>query len=237
MTDWQQETLQDYKRKGFAERGGFGKRPVLLVVDFIKGFTDPSTPLGGDFGPEIALTAKLLEAFRASGLPVVYTTIWYEEDLRDAGMWVRKVPSLAILRKSTGMAEIDARIPPRKGEYVVEKKYASAFFETDLARHLRSRGIDTVIMAGCTTSGCIRSSAIDCISSGFHTIVVEDAVGDRAQGPHEANLFDIQAKYGDVVPASEVLEYVRTVTSAGGFAAQARDDFQSWWNKEPGTVA
>ena len=182
---------------------------MLLVVDFIKGFTDPSTPLGGDFGPEIALTAKLLEAFRAGGLPVVYTTIWYEEDLRDAGMWVRKVPSLAILRKSTGMAEIDARIPPRNGEYVVEKKYASAFFETDLARYLRSRGIATVIMAGCTTSGCIRSS----------------------------NLLDIQAKYGDVVPASEVLEYVRTVTSAGGFGAQARDDFQRWWNKEPGAVA
>jgi nicotinamidase-related amidase len=237
MADWQEETFEDYQRKGFADRCGFGSKPVLLVVDFINGFTDPSTPLGGDFSAEIGVSAELLAAFRQTGLPVAFTSISYEPDLRDAGMWVKKVPSLAILKKGSAMAEVDARIAPRNGEYVVEKKYASAFFETDLAGYLRSLGVDTVIMVGCTTSGCIRSSAIDSISSGFHTIVVGDAVGDRAEGPHEANLFDIEAKYGDVVSSAEVLEYLRSVTSAGGFAAQARDQFQRWWNKAPGEVA
>ncbi len=237
MDDWQQATRDDYERKGLGVRAGYGARPVLLVVDFINGFTDPSTPLGGDLSSELAVTNELLAAFRVNGLPVVYTTIGYEADLRDAGMWIKKVPTLEILRKGTRMVEVDERVRPLDGEYVVEKKFASAFFGTDLDAYLKSLGADTIIMTGCTTSGCIRSSAIDSLQSGYYTIVVADAVGDRAQGPHEANLFDIDAKYGDVVSSREVLEWVRSLASAGGLAAKADDDFRRWWNEQPGAVA
>ncbi len=230
MADWHRETREDYRRKGLASRMGYGERPALLVIDFIYGFTDPSTPLGGDFSAEIAVTLRLLEAFRGDGLPIVYTTIAYEPDLRDAGMWVKKVPSLAILTKGSRMVELDDRIRPAHGERVVEKKFASAFFGTDLDAHLKGLGVDTVIMAGCTTSGCIRSSAIDAIQSGYFSIVVRDAVGDRAPGPHESNLFDIDAKYGDVVPSGEVMDYLRSLSAGGGLASKARADFRRWWD-------
>lgn len=230
MDDWHQETRADYRRKGLAGRMGFGELPALLVVDFINGFTDPTTPLGGDFSAEIAVTNRLLDAFRGDGLPVVYTTISYEPDLRDAGMWVKKVPSLEILTKGSRMVEIDDRIRPAYAERVVEKKFASAFFGTDLDAHLKGLGVDTVVMVGCTTSGCIRSSAIDTIQSGYFSIVVRDAVGDRAPGPHESNLFDIDAKYGDVVSSSEVTDYLRSLSTAGGLASKARADFRRWWD-------
>lgn len=232
MADWQQETFEDYRRKGLAVRSGYGARPVLLVVDFINGFTDPSSPLGGDLTRQIEVTVGLLAEFRRGGLPVVYTTIAYNADLRDAGMWIKKIPSLNILIKGSAMVEVDGRIPPRRDEYVVEKKFASSFFGTDLEAYLKALGVDTIIMTGCTTSGCIRSSAIDSMQCGFYTIVVGDAVGDRAEGPHEANLFDIDAKYGDVVSSREALDYVRSVIAASGFAAPAQDDFQRWWNQD-----
>lgn len=241
MSDWRDDTFEDYQRKGLAVRMGFGARPVLLVVDFINGFTDPATPLGGDLSEEIAATAGLLDDFRAAGLPVVFTTIAYEPDLRDAGMWIKKVPSLSILVKGSRMVEIDDRLRPRPGETVVSKKYASAFFGTDLDADLKARGVDTIVMAGCTTSGCIRSSAVDSIQSGYYTIVVREAVGDRAEGPHEANLFDIEAKYGDVVSLDEAKEYLRSIVPAGegegDIAAKAGDDFQRWWNQDAGTAA
>ncbi len=229
MTDWQAETAADYKRKGFAVRMGYGRNPVLLAVDFINGFTDPSTPLGGDFSAQLRVTNSLLAGFRRAGLPVAYTTIAYAPDFHDAGLWIKKVPSLEILVRGSPMVEIDARVQPEAGELVVEKKFASAFFGTDLDQHLKSRGIDTVVMVGCTTSGCIRASAIDSIQSGYHTICVRDAIGDRAEGPHEANLFDIDAKYGDVVASIEVLDYIHSLVSTGGFAAKAQQDFQRWW--------
>jgi maleamate amidohydrolase len=212
MSEWQRSTRADYERKGFAARSGYGRSPVLLVVDFINAFTDPTTPLGGDFAWEINATRQLQEAFRRARLPIVYTTIAYAEDLHDAGIFVKKVPSLAIL-----------------GEQVFEKKYASAFFGTNLDVELRLRGVDTVVMAGCTTSGCIRASAIDSLQYGYHTIVVREAVGDRAAGPHEANLFDIDAKYGDVVELAEALDYLRSFAPSVDFAARAQDDFDRWW--------
>jgi len=236
MSEWQRETRADYERKGFAGRSGYGRRPILLIVDFIRGFTDPATPLGGNFASELNATRQLQEGFRRLDLPSAYTTIAYAPDLRDGGLFVRKVPSLAILQKGSPLTEVDERIAPRPGERVVEKKYASAFFGTELDTHLRAQGVDTVVLAGCTTSGCIRASAIDSLQYGYHTIVVREAVGDRAQGPHEANLFDIDAKYADVVSLWDALDYLRSFAAGEGFAARAREDFDRWWRDERRSV-
>jgi maleamate amidohydrolase len=229
MNDWQPETKTDYQRKGFASRSGYGKSPALVIVDFINGFTDPSTPLGGDFSWEINATRRLQEAFRRGKLPIVYTTVAYAEDMRDAGVFVKKVPSLAILQHGSPLIEVDQRIKPLPGEKVLIKKYASAFFGTSLDVDLRLLGVDTVILAGCTTSGCIRASAIDSMQHGYQTIVVREAVGDRAAGPHEANLFDIDAKYADVVEVADALDYLRSFAGTVDYAARAESDFDRWW--------
>ena len=229
MNDWQESTRADYRNKGFAGRSGYGRSPALLVVDFINGFTDPTTPLGGEFAWEINATRALQEAFRGASLPIFYTTIAYAADLRDGGLFVKKVPSLAILQKGSALVQVDQRIRPLPGERVVEKKYASAFFGTNLDAELRALGADTVVMAGCTTSGCIRASAIDSLQYGYHTIVVREAVGDRAAGPHEANLFDIDAKYADVVPLAEALDYLRSFATKVELAAKAQEDFDRFW--------
>ena len=230
MADWERDTRADYKSKGFAVSSGFGKKPALLVVDFIVGFTDPSTLLGGDFSSQLAVTAQLQTAFRKSGLPIVYTTVEYKEDLSDGGVFVKKVPSLGILRKGSPNCAVDERIKPLPGECVVSKNYASSFFGTDLDSYLRARGVDTVVIVGATTSGCVRASAVDSLQYAYHTIVVSDGVGDRAQGPHEANLFDIDAKYGDVIAGAQVLDYMRGLMGSG-FFDDARDDFEAWWNE------
>jgi len=128
MAEWERDTRADYESKGFAVSSGFGKKPALLVVDFIVGFTDPTSPLGGDFDAEVAVTAQLQTAFRKSGLPIVYTTVEYKEDLSDGGVFVKKVPSLGILRKGSPNCVVDARLKPLPGELVVSKNYASAFF-------------------------------------------------------------------------------------------------------------
>lgn len=233
MPDPYAGTLQDYKRKGFADRVGYGRKPVLLIVDFIVGFTDPRSPLGGDLSSQVAVTRQLLDVFRAQGLPVAYTVIEYEPDFRDAGLFIKKIPSLRVLAKGARECQVDDRIQPRPGELVLSKKFASAFFGTGLDDLLRGRGVDTIIMTGCTTSGCIRASAIDGLQYGYHTIVVREGVGDRAQGPHDANLFDIDAKYGDVVSAQEAQGYLRTLAGDGSLAGQARQDFNRWWNQRP----
>lgn len=237
MDQSQQRTMADYKDKGLASRSGFGARPAFLVVDFSNGFTDPGSPLGGDYPNELEATATMLDAFRAGGLPVVFTTVVYESHLRDAGVFIEKVPSLDVLVRGSRYVEIDDRIRPRAGETIVEKKFASAFFGTDLDAQLRGLGVDTVVIVGATTSGCVRASAVDSMQHGFRTIVVRDAVGDRAQGPHEANLLDIDAKYGDVISSHQVLAYLRDLGANGGAATRAGADFQSWWNKDGSVVA
>ena len=231
--DWQSATSSEYERKGFSARSGYGTRPALLIVDFINGFTDAGTGLGGDYGAELAVTTKLLAEFRARALPVFFTTVAYEPHLRDGGQFVAKIPALSILVKGSTWVKVDERIHPRPSEQVVLKKYASAFFDTRLDMELRGLGVDTLVIVGCTTSGCIRASAIDSMQNGFRTVVVRDAVGDRAQTPHEVNLFDIDAKYGDVVSSGDVLDYLRGLGRSGGLGATADDEFQRWWNRTP----
>jgi nicotinamidase-related amidase len=209
MTD--ETTREFYQKRGLAGRVGFGKRPALLIVDFIVGFTDLSSPLASNFDSEVEATRRLLEVAREKRIPIFFTTIEYDEGYRDAGVFIKKIPSLSVLQKGSRMTEVDERIRPRPGEHVISKKYASAFFGTSLASTLTASRCDTVLITGCTTSGCVRASAVDSCQYGFHTIVVREAVGDRAQGPHEANLFDIDAKYGDVVSLSEALEYLKGI--------------------------
>jgi maleamate amidohydrolase len=222
MQDWHQQTLSDYKSKGFADRSGYGRRPALLIIDFVNGFTDPSSPLGGDYSRELAATAKLIDAFRAGQLPIAYTIIEYDPDLRDAGVFVKKVPSLGVLVRGSPMCDVDDRIKPDHADYIVSKKYASAFFGTNLDTYLKTNGVDTLVVTGCTTSGCVRASAVDSMQNGFLTIVVREAVGDRADGPHEANLFDIDAKYGDVVSLDEALNYLQSLATQNGRLAAGR---------------
>jgi maleamate amidohydrolase len=198
-----------YRQRGFAHRVGFGAWPALLIIDFINAFTSPPSPLASDFDVEIAATRQLLEVARCKGIGVHFTTTAYAEGCVDAGVFIKKIPSLSVLRQGDPMTDIDERLHPLPGEHVWFKKYASAFFGTALAATLTAARFDTLIVTGCTTSGCVRASAVDSCQNGFRTIVVREAVGDRAQAPHEANLFDIDSKYGDVLSLGEVLEYLR----------------------------
>lgn len=198
----------EFRQKGFGGRVGFGQRPALLVVDLVTGFTDLRSPLAGDLDAQIQATNALLEPARRTGVPVIFSTVAYDAELREAGIWIRKIPSNSLLLEGSEWVEVDKRLNQRVGEMTLVKKYASCFFGTDLAARLVSRRVDTLLIAGCTTSGCVRATAVDSCSYGFHTIVVEDAVGDRAVLPHAASLFDIDAKYGDVVDLGTAVSYL-----------------------------
>jgi nicotinamidase-related amidase len=188
-----------------------GSRPAVLVVDFSCGFTDPACGLGSDLSAEVEATKEVLDVARDKGLLVVFTTIGYEPGLKDGALWLQKVPALGELQVGGRWVEIDPRLEPREDETVVLKKGASAFFGTNLTAILVAQGIDSVVLCGATTSGCIRATAVDLLQNGWPTLVPRECVGDRAQAPHESNLFDIQAKYADVVSAAEALDYLRSV--------------------------
>jgi nicotinamidase-related amidase len=214
MSDEQAQEVYAAARLG--QSVTLGSRPAILVVDFSCGFTDPECTLGSDMTEAVEATKRLLDSARAKGLPVVFTTIGYEPSLKDGGLWLQKVPSLGDLQIGGRWVEIDPRLEPREDETVVLKKGASAFFGTNLPAILVSQSIDSVILCGATTSGCIRASAIDLLQYGYPTLVPRECVADRAQAPHEANLFDIQAKYADVVPLEEALAYVESVPGRVG---------------------
>ena len=199
------EAHEVYARARIGERIGLRERPAVLVVDFSCGFTDPSCVLGSELDEEVEATRRLLDAARAQDIPAIFTTIGYDGDLVDAGIWPEKMPALAELRIGTRWVDIDERLGRRPDEPVVLKKGASAFFGTNLTAILAARGVDSVILCGATTSGCVRATAIDLLQHGYPTVVPRQCVGDRAQAPHEANLFDIQAKYADVLPLDAVL--------------------------------
>jgi len=208
-----EQARQVYAAARLGQSVTLGSRPAVLVVDFSCGFTDPECALGSDLSAEVEATKRLLDAARAKGLPVIFTTIGYEPSLRDGGLWLQKVPALGDLQVGGRWVEIDPRLEPREDETVVLKKGASAFFGTNLTSILISQGIDSVILCGATTSGCIRATAIDLLQYGFPTLVPRECVGDRAQAPHDANLFDIQAKYADVVLLEDALAYVESVSA------------------------
>lgn len=206
------ELRQEYAAKGLGGRMGFGSRPAIVVVDLIKGFTHPASPFGSDLDAEVATTCRLVALAHEHGLPVIYSTIVYDPSLRDAGLWLRKIKANKWLVEGSEWVELDPRLDRQPGDTVVVKKYASCFFGTDLSSQLQALRVDTVVIAGCTTSGCVRATAVDACSSGLHTIVVEEAVGDRARLPHLAALFDIDSKYGDVLPCQETLDHLRRIS-------------------------
>lgn len=205
---WLEETGELYAERDFGEEVGFGEQPALVVIDLINAFTDPESNLGSDVDDVLTQTQRLLGVFREYDLPRYFTTVAFEESYGDAGMFIEKVPALRELRLGTERVEVDERIEPVGDERVVLKKYASAFFGTDLQTELTTQRVDTLVLAGVTTSGCIRATAVDSLQHGYRTIVPADAVGDRAAGPHEANLFDIDAKYGDVVTTDSVCDHL-----------------------------
>ena len=214
-----EQARQVYAEAGLGQQFSLGTSPAVLVIDFSCGFTDPACRLGADMTPQVEATRRLLDAARSKGLPVVYTTIGFESHGRDGGLWLQKVPALADLELDGPWVEIDPRLDPRDGEVVVMKKGASGFFGTNLASILVSQGVDSVILCGATTSGCVRATAIDLLQYGWPAIVPRDCVGDRADAPHDANLFDIQAKYADVVSLEDALAYVERVPGRVGSAS------------------
>ena len=205
------ETRALYRDRGLLGRVGFGARPALLVVDFIRGFTDLACALGSDLSAPLGAAAELLHSFRLLAHPIHFTTICYVPGLADSGPFARKIRALDVLIEGSAWVEIDERVAARSGEPLWIKKGASAFFGTGLASALVSQGVDTVVVVGCTTSGCVRASAVDACQHGFRTIVVREAVGDRASGPHESSLFDLDAKYADVVSLEEALGYCAAI--------------------------
>jgi maleamate amidohydrolase len=202
-----------YKRAGLTHQLGFGQRPALLIVDMQIGFTEPAkSKIAGDFGSQIEIINKLISVARGKETPVIFTAIAYEaEKQADGGLWVNKIPALHSLVRGSELVEIDSRLRSDHEDLIIYKNFASAFFGTGLYSILLAKGIDTLIVTGCTTSGCIRATVVDAISYGFHPIIPLEAIGDRAQKPHEAGIYDINAKYGDVVAIDVALDYLRNL--------------------------
>jgi maleamate amidohydrolase len=194
---------------GFHGRAGFGTRPALVVVDVNCGFTDPQSPLVCDLDDVVVAIQRLLGETRAAGFPVVYTTVSYTEaDKRTAAAFIDKVPALLTLEAGSRWVEIDPRIAPLPDEPVLNKLFASAFHGTPLASFLAANRCDSLIVTGASTSGCIRATVVDALQHGYRPIVPREAVGDRNPAAHEANLYDIDAKYGDVVSVDEVVTHL-----------------------------
>ncbi|MGI8649829.1 MAG: isochorismatase family protein [Rubrobacter sp.] len=197
-----------YERARFGQSITLGERPAVLVVDFSRGFTNPECTLGADMTSEVEATRRVIDAARRIEAPIIFTTIGFEANLKDGGLWIEKAPALADLQIGGEWVELDERLGKKEEDTVILKKGASAFFGTNLASVLAHQKIDTVVLCGATTSGCIRATAVDLLQHGYPTLVPRECVGDRTEAPHEANLFDIQAKYADVVSVEEALGYL-----------------------------
>lgn len=197
--------------KAYGQRAGFGKRPALLLVDFVQAYFDPSCDLFADVEDTLASALRVREAAHAAGIPVVLTNVVYHPQAIDGGRFFEKAKPLSCFLAGNPMGGWPEGLAPRDDELVISKQYPSAFFGTSLASTLTALGIDNVILTGLTTSGCVRASCVDSMSHGFITTVVRDAVGDRHDQPHEANLFDMDAKYADVVSEDEIIEFLGSI--------------------------
>jgi nicotinamidase-related amidase len=207
----------NYAAGGFGLALQPGRRPALLVIDFVQAYLVAGSPLYAGAEPARAAAQTLLEAARRARIPVTHTNVQYQAGGRDGGVFFRKVPALKCFEAGArpDLAAFAAGLEPIAGETVVTKQYASAFFGTSLASTLTALGVDTLLIAGVSTSGCVRASAVDACQHGFIPLVVREAVGDRHPAPHEANLFDLQAKYAEVVGLELALEYLKGIGDGG----------------------
>ena len=212
-----QSLADNYARGGFTQRLTPGRRPALLVIDFVAAYVTEGSPLFGGAGCLSAWRGaiELLTLARSARIPIVHTNVAFQAGGRDGGVFFRKVPALACFEagRSPELAAFASGLEPVAGETLITKQYASAFFGTSLASTLVSLGVDTLLIAGVSTSGCVRASAVDCCQHGFVPLVVRDAVGDRAPEPHAANLFDLQAKYAEVVELGAVRSYLSSLST------------------------
>ena len=186
---------------------GLGIRPALVVVDMINGFTDPSCPLGSESDEVVAANVRLLQAFREKRLPVVFTTVTYHDD-RQARVFRDRVPALDVLQPDSHWVKLDERLGRQPGERIIEKQWASGFFATSLDDYLRSQRVDSLVVTGLTTSGCVRATAVDGLQHDYRVVIPREAVGDRNAEAHQSNLFDLNAKYADVLDIESVLAYI-----------------------------
>lgn len=194
-----------YKHQNFGNHLGIGEKAALLIVDFVNGFDDPDQFGGGNVSEACDNTVPLLAVCRDLNLTIAHTRVVLAEDGSDDNIMAIKVPALKTLTEHAECSQIVDRLTPRPGEIVVRKRVPSAFFGTDLAANFTMRRIDSVLVTGCTTSGCVRASALDAMCWGFRPIIVTDCVGDRAVGPHEANLFDLKQKYAELMTRDEII--------------------------------
>ncbi len=186
----------------------FGQHPALLIVDFVMAYLDPASPLYAGVEDALASNQRLLAAARAAGIPVIFTNVEYEPGGADGGIFYRKVPALRLFDRGSPYGAFPVTLRPHDGEPVITKQYASAFFGTDLAAKLKDMGVDTLLITGLSTSGCVRATALDACQHGFLPFVVREACGDRHQAPHEASLFDLQAKYAEVISEAEAIRHL-----------------------------
>ncbi len=203
-----EEIMAYYQTQGMGARVGFGKRPAVIVVDFMKGLTDAKRPAGCNMDAEVDNTAALLKKARQKDIPIFFFIVGYNNTSLEGGLFVKKLPTVGSWKIGSDDMVLDPRLNPQPQEAVFIKKYASCFFGTPLASSLTALRVDTVIITGCSTSGCIRATATDSMQLGFHTIIPRECVGDRNRIPHEVNLMDINARYADVVPLREVIAYL-----------------------------
>jgi len=183
---------------------GLGEHPALVLVDVINGFTNPACPLGSEADSVVDACRTLLEIFRKKRLPVFFTSVVYRDESQ-ARVFRQRLPALNVLEPDSEWVKIDPRIAPVIGEAVIEKQWASGFFNTDLAQRLKDEGADSIVVGGLTTSGCVRATAVDGLQNDYRVVIAREATGDRNLAAHESNLFDLQAKYADVLSLKSVL--------------------------------
>jgi maleamate amidohydrolase len=205
------ENLDDNYKIAYDNKAGFGKSPALVMVDFAKGYFDPDCVLYAGVDDALASALRIREIAHEVGIPVILTEVTYQKGGLNGGRFFEKAKPLACFVKGEKTAEFADGLVPREDEIIVAKQYPSAFFGTSLASTLTAMGVDSVVLTGLTTSGCVRASCVDSMSHGFITSVVADACGDRHPAPHEANLFDMNAKYADVVSEAEIVAFFRSL--------------------------
>ncbi len=198
----------DYADAGFGQPLGFGEHPLVLIIDMVKAYFAPDSPLYAGVDNALTATVALLDAARSSQTPVVFTKVVYTDGGRDGGTFFRKVRGLSLFVGESELGDLADELQRRAAEPILHKRFASAFFDTPLTGMLRALETDTVIIAGLSTSGCVRATAVDAVQLGFIPVVVREAVGDRDARPHEASLFDLDAKYADVVSLQSATSYL-----------------------------